>query len=123
MIMQMNTTTAPRQWHIKRLPLETVQINLGNRCNQQCAHCHVGGGPDGTSMDRHTALMILEKLAELSVRSIEFTGGAPKLNPHFPFFIEKLAGQKKHITVHNNRPFLHFQNMSNFSISIKKHKV
>ncbi len=25
--------------------LETLQINLGNKCNQSCRHCHVDAGP------------------------------------------------------------------------------
>jgi len=27
--------------------LETLQVNLGNVCNQRCRHCHVQAGPDG----------------------------------------------------------------------------
>jgi hypothetical protein len=28
--------------------IQTLQINLGKRCNQSCAHCHVDAGPDRT---------------------------------------------------------------------------
>ena len=35
--------------------LETLQVNLGNLCNQSCKHCHVNAGPDGKNiMDRQT---------------------------------------------------------------------
>ena len=27
--------------------LQTLQVNLGNRCNQSCAHCHMQAGPAG----------------------------------------------------------------------------
>ena len=30
---------------IARLGVETLQVNLGYRCNQSCAHCHVNAGP------------------------------------------------------------------------------
>ena len=26
--------------------IEVLQINVGKRCNQTCAHCHVDAGPD-----------------------------------------------------------------------------
>ena len=33
---------------IRRRALETVQVNLGYRCNQSCVHCHVNAGPGRT---------------------------------------------------------------------------
>jgi hypothetical protein len=30
---------------IRRGRLDTLQINVGYRCNQYCVHCHVGGAP------------------------------------------------------------------------------
>jgi len=29
---------------IKRKTLETLQVNLGYKCNQSCLHCHVNAG-------------------------------------------------------------------------------
>ena len=26
--------------------LEILQLNVGKKCNQRCAHCHVDAGPD-----------------------------------------------------------------------------
>lgn len=30
--------------------LETLQVNLGNICNQQCEHCHVDASPAGSEI-------------------------------------------------------------------------
>ena len=33
---------------IRRGRLDTLQINVGYRCNQSCLHCHVGASPHRT---------------------------------------------------------------------------
>ena len=33
---------------IRRGRLDTLQANLGYRCNQSCIHCHVNAGPNRT---------------------------------------------------------------------------
>ena len=33
---------------IRRGRLDTLQINVGYRCNQSCVHCHVNAGPNRT---------------------------------------------------------------------------
>lgn len=70
---------------IRRARLETLQINLGYRCNQSCVHCHVAAGPERTEqMSAETVEDILRLLeAQRGMRSIDLTGGAPELNPHF----------------------------------------
>src|SRR6187399_822210 len=69
---------------IRRLRLETVQVNLGYVCNQACLHCHVNAGPTRTeSMSRETIDHLLEYLAASGAGTLDLTGGAPELNPHF----------------------------------------
>lgn len=31
---------------LRRRIVETLQVNLGYRCNQSCQHCHVNAGPN-----------------------------------------------------------------------------
>ena len=33
---------------LRRARLDTLQVNLGYRCNQSCLHCHVNAGPKRT---------------------------------------------------------------------------
>jgi radical SAM/Cys-rich protein len=69
---------------VRRARLETLQVNLGYRCNQSCVHCHVNAGPQRTEqMSRQTITDVLAFLDVSGVRRLDLTGGAPELNPHF----------------------------------------
>ena len=75
--------------------IDIIQINLGNRCNLSCRHCHIEASPAGSNtMDRITAEKITAKLRETDVSRIEFTGGEPILIPNLTYFIEELSGHK-----------------------------
>ena len=64
--------------------LDTLQVNLGYRCNQSCLHCHVAAGPNRTeAMDGETVDLVLDVLERRAVGTLDLTGGAPELNPHF----------------------------------------
>ncbi len=65
--------------------VSTLQVNVGKVCNQTCAHCHVDAGPHRTeSMSRETVQHILRVLRQNpSIKTLDITGGAPELNPHF----------------------------------------
>jgi radical SAM/Cys-rich protein len=67
-----------------RRRLETLQVNLGYTCNQSCLHCHVAASPQRTEqMDAETVDLVLKVLAARGVATLDLTGGAPELNPHF----------------------------------------
>jgi len=69
---------------LRRRRLETLQVNLGYRCNQSCLHCHVNAGPNRTEeMDAETVDLVIEVLRRRAVQTLDLTGGAPELNPHF----------------------------------------
>jgi len=69
---------------IRRARVETLQVNLGYKCNQTCVHCHVNAGPSRTElMSRETIVDVLAFLDVSGVRQLDVTGGAPELNPHF----------------------------------------
>lgn len=69
---------------LRRQRLETLQVNLGYRCNQSCLHCHVNAGPHRTEMmDAATVQLVLEVLKTRQLTTLDLTGGAPELNPHF----------------------------------------
>ena len=71
---------------VVRAGLETLQVNLGYRCNQTCVHCHVNAGPKRTEMmSRNTVDRVLAFLAAGDLATLDLTGGAPELNPHFRY--------------------------------------
>lgn len=71
-------------------PVEILQINLGYMCNQVCAHCHVDAGPDRKEiMSKATMQLCLDALKKSSVHTLDLTGGAPEMHPHFRWFVEE----------------------------------
>lgn len=70
--------------NIRRKQLDTLQVNLGYKCNQTCQHCHVNAGPNRTEMmDEATVQLVLEVLRTRQITTLDLTGGAPELNLHF----------------------------------------
>jgi radical SAM/Cys-rich protein len=69
---------------IRRGRLDTLQVNVGYRCNQSCLHCHVGASPHRTEeMTADVVDVVLRFLRHQRVPTLDITGGAPELNPHF----------------------------------------
>ena len=69
---------------IRREQTTTLQVNLGYRCNQQCLHCHVAAGPNRTEvMSEETIAQVIDCLRLLPLDTLDLTGGAPEMNPHF----------------------------------------
>jgi radical SAM/Cys-rich protein len=69
---------------IARARLETLQINLGYKCNQSCLHCHVNAGPTRTEMmSAGTIREVLVFLEKNRISVLDITGGAPELHPQF----------------------------------------
>lgn len=69
---------------LTRRAVTTLQVNLGYRCNQTCLHCHVNAGPNRTEvMYRETVDDLLAFMDAGAIATLDVTGGAPELNPHF----------------------------------------
>jgi radical SAM/Cys-rich protein len=63
---------------------ETLQANLGYRCNQSCFHCHVAASPKRTEeMSWETMETLLAFARRHGIRTLDLTGGAPEMNPNF----------------------------------------
>lgn len=78
-------TMLKRRVRIRRGAIKTVQINIGKKCDLACSHCHVEAGPKRTeNMEGETVDRLLHLLARApGVETVDITGGAPELNPHF----------------------------------------
>lgn len=69
---------------IARRKPDTLQVNLGYTCNLSCVHCHVNAGPNRTEqMDGATVDLVLDVLRAGGFGTLDLTGGAPEMNPHF----------------------------------------
>jgi radical SAM/Cys-rich protein len=73
---------------ISRNKLEILQVNLGYLCNLSCTHCHVNAGPKRTElMDKATMNEILTFIDNHAIHTLDLTGGAPEMNPHFRYLV------------------------------------
>ncbi len=81
---------------LRRANLQTLQVNLGYRCNQSCLHCHVNAGPNrNEQMSRSTADCVLEYLRRGNINTLDITGGAPELSSQF----RRLVVSARHMDV------------------------
>lgn len=80
--------------------LEIFQINIGKLCNQTCAHCHVDAGPDKKreNMDKATLEKCLDIIQSVdTIHTVDITGGAPEMNPHFQWMVEACTDAGKQV--------------------------
>jgi len=83
---------------IERRRLETLQVNLGYKCNQTCVHCHVNAGPTRTEMmSLETINDVLAFLQASHVGKLDITGGAPELNEHFRELVSAARSLGAHV--------------------------
>ncbi|MBF0434292.1 MAG: arsenosugar biosynthesis radical SAM protein ArsS [Magnetococcales bacterium] len=83
--------------------LETIQVNVGLRCNLSCQHCHVAASPKRTELMTWPVMQEVLRLAEQSrCKLVDITGGAPEFNPHLNDFIAALHTKKIPIQVRTN---------------------
>ncbi len=83
---------------LRRGKLETLQVNLGYRCNQQCLHCHVNAGPKRKeNMTAETVNDVIEFVAKSGIKKMDLTGGAPELNPEYRRLVETVRALDVHV--------------------------
>ena len=49
---------------IYKEPIETLQINIGYKCNQACKHCHVNSSPLRTEKMSNEMISLIPKIIE-----------------------------------------------------------
>ncbi|MDD4954787.1 MAG: arsenosugar biosynthesis radical SAM protein ArsS [Candidatus Omnitrophica bacterium] len=88
---------------LRREDLTTLQVNLGNLCNQSCRHCHIKASPLGRRiMQRNTIDDIIAFLCFNKVKTLDITGGAPELNPYFDYFVKSARNLVAELIVRSN---------------------
>lgn len=85
------------------LDIDTIQVNVGLRCNMQCRHCHVAAGPTRREqMSWETMQYVMAAARKARCRLIDVTGGSPEMNPHFRPFVSTLREEGFHVQVRTN---------------------
>lgn len=83
---------------LKRAGLETLQVNLGYLCNQQCLHCHVDASPRRVEiMSADTIEQIQQFMISNHIKTLDLTGGAPEMNPHFQTLVSAARQNGIHV--------------------------
>ncbi|SHE93762.1 radical SAM/Cys-rich domain-containing protein [Microbulbifer donghaiensis] len=83
---------------IRREKIDTLQVNIGYRCNQSCVHCHVNAGPTRTEMMSEDNLaLVAEVLRARAIQALDITGGAPELHSGFRALVTVARAQGVHV--------------------------
>jgi radical SAM/Cys-rich protein len=109
---------------IARRRLETLQVNVGYRCNQTCVHCHVNAGPTRTEeMGRDVVDAVLAFLRASNVKTLDITGGAPELNPHFRSLVAEARALDVHVIDRCNLTILNEPGHADLADFLAAHQV
>ena len=109
---------------IKRMQLETLQVNLGYLCNQQCLHCHVDASPRRKEiMTAETIADVLKFLQYKKIKVLDLTGGAPEMNPHFFQLVKQAREMGVHVIDRCNLTVLLEPEFENTAAFLAENKV
>lgn len=103
--------------------IDMLQVNVGYRCNLACKHCHVQGGADRQeAMSRETVDAVLNVVRDGRIKTVDITGGAPELNPHFRYLVEEAQNAGCNVVVRTNLSIFYEEGMEDlFDFYGKKH--
>jgi radical SAM/Cys-rich protein len=109
---------------IRRRPLQTLQVNLGYRCNQQCLHCHVDAGPNRREeMSLDTVEQVIALLRDRRATRLDVTGGAPELSPHFRHLVSAAHALGVPVTDRCNLTILEEPGQEDLAEFLASHRV
>ncbi|OQW35212.1 MAG: radical SAM protein [Nitrospira sp. SG-bin1] len=104
--------------------ITVFQINVGKLCNQTCRHCHVDAGPDRSeTMSFETAEQCIHALAKTDIPTVDITGGAPELNPHFRWLVEQSRTLGRHVMDRCNLSVLLLPSQADLVEFLAHHRV
>ena len=115
---------AEHQLTLRRARLQTLQVNVGRKCNQACRHCHVDAAPWRTEMiDEPTAHRIGAWIQKHRPEIVDITGGAPELSEFFCYFVETARACGAHVIDRNNLTIIEEENFGWLPEYLAKHEV
>ena len=85
------------------ISIETVQANIGLRCNLACRHCHVESSPKRQEqMTWKTMREVVDAARRAGAKTLDITGGAPEMHPHFREFVDEAQASGLRVMVRTN---------------------
>jgi radical SAM/Cys-rich protein len=123
-IESFHTVLAGHGLDLTRDSVQTLQINVGLRCNQFCRHCHLDAGPERREMmSRGTVDEVIRFAQRFRFAVIDVTGGAPELNPHLPHLINELAPLTPRLMLRSNLTALTEGRRESLLIDLARHRA
>lgn len=109
---------------INRGQLDTLQVNLGYKCNQSCIHCHVNAGPQRTEMmTQENLALILPVIKAQGISTLDLTGGAPELHEHFRRLVAEASQAGVNVIDRCNLTILFEPGQEDLAPFLAEHKV
>jgi len=109
---------------LRRGKLETLQLNLGYLCNLSCTHCHVNAGPTRKElMTRKTLDLVLDYIDRHDIKTLDLTGGAPEMNPHFKWLVKEVRARGVHVMDRCNLTVLLEPGFEDMAAFLAEHEV
>src|SRR5664279_1691540 len=109
---------------LRRARLQTLQINVGRKCNQACHHCHVDAAPWRTeTMPVEIASRIGQWIREHRPPVVDITGGAPELSEHFRFLVETARDAGCQVIDRNNLTIIETEAFAWLPEYLARHEV
>ncbi len=110
---------------LKAERIETLQVNMGYRCNLACTHCHVEASPYRTE---EMSSVIVDKLLDVlkrhdEIKTVDITGGSPELNPNYKRFVKAASDMGKKVMVRSNLAILAEPEMEDIPEFLARHKI
>lgn len=104
--------------------MTTLQVNLGNKCNMKCSHCHVeAGGSASDEMSKEVMEACLESFKNGSFEVIDITGGAPEMNSNFDWFLDEACKISDKVIVRTNLTVLQLEKYHHLMEKYRDNKV
>ena len=104
--------------------VETLQVNVGKLCNQACKHCHVDASPRRTEvMSGEVAEEVVEAVRRFRFPTVDITGGAPELNPHFRRLVSESRRAGARVLVRHNLTVMFEPGQGDLPAFFREHEV
>jgi MoaA/NifB/PqqE/SkfB family radical SAM enzyme len=84
--------------------LQSIWLDLTNRCQLACTHCYADSGPTGThgTMTGDDWVTVLDQAAAAGVRHVQLIGGEPTLHPEMPRVLRHALSLGMAVEVYSN---------------------
>jgi MoaA/NifB/PqqE/SkfB family radical SAM enzyme len=84
--------------------LSFVWLEITGKCQLACTHCYADSGPTGTdgAMQPGDWLRVIDEVARLGGRMVQFIGGEPTLHQSLPQLVDRALARNLEVEVFSN---------------------